>query len=349
MEVNKNGLSRAIPDPVKRAVRQACGYGCVVCGCAIYDYEHVDPPYAEAREHDPKRITLLCGACHDKKTRGMLSTETVIRAMESPFTKREGFARVTLDLAPDSAVIVKIGQTQFKGLRDILIVDGESVLAVAPPEIAGAPPRINATFYSRANELIAKIIDNEWRGETSAFDIETEGNLITVRSKQREIDLSLRVVPPHGIVLERIQMFRNGKLIAGSTDRGFEFRTREAAAVIPPDSRVIQRAPFWISLKEDMVLLGTGGVWWIKGAELTEVDPAVEGIPAPPGSPPGHKILRMTKLTGQGRPASVTMGVFWKNPQGTFVSVWPERPCPCGSGKQFKDCCQPPSFFDFNK
>jgi hypothetical protein len=347
MDVNKYGLSRDIPDPLKRAVRQACGYGCVICGCAIYDYEHVSPPFAEAREHDPQHIALLCGACHDRKTRGLLSTDTVMLAMRSPFAKHEGFSKVSLDVAADSMVTVKIGETEFRGLRDILIVDDEPILSVSPPESQGTPPRINATFYSRSNELVARIVDNEWRGETSAFDIETQGNLITVRSKPRDIDLAMRVVSPHGVALERVSMCRNGKYIVGTAEQGFEFRTHDAAAVIPPGPRTIEKAPFWISVQNEEVLLGTGGGWRIRGAELAEVDPAQEGIEPPPGSPPGHKVLKITKLAMQGKSATVGLGVYWKTPQGPFVPVWPDVPCPCGSGKKFKDCHQPPGFFDF--
>jgi hypothetical protein len=150
-------------------------------------------------------------------------------------------------------------------------------------------------------------------------------------------------------------MCRNGKTIAGRIDQGFEVRTHEAVVVIPPDPRVIEQAPYWLSIQEDALWLGTGrlmrltgttfaGVWQIEGAKLEEADPSAAGIPPPPGPPPGHKVTRMTKLTGQGKPARMGM-FFWKTPQGTFVPIWPERPCPCGSGKQFKDCCQPSGFF----
>ena len=110
---NRHGLSQDIPDPLKRALRQACGYGCVICGCAIYQYEHIGPTFTEAREHDPERMALLCGSCHDKKTRGLLSKETAMLARNSPFAKREGFSRVSLDVAPDTMVAAKIGHTEF--------------------------------------------------------------------------------------------------------------------------------------------------------------------------------------------------------------------------------------------
>jgi hypothetical protein len=77
---NKFGLTRNIPDPVKRAVRQRCGYGCVICGLSLYDYDHIDPPFEEAREHLPDDICLLCPTHHVRKSKGLISAADVRRA-----------------------------------------------------------------------------------------------------------------------------------------------------------------------------------------------------------------------------------------------------------------------------
>ena len=77
---NKYGLSRHIPETVKRKVRQACGFGCVCCGLAIATYEHIDPEFSEAKNHDWKKIAYLCGSCHDKVTRGFWSKNKIKKA-----------------------------------------------------------------------------------------------------------------------------------------------------------------------------------------------------------------------------------------------------------------------------
>ena len=59
-DTNKHGLSRYIPEAIKREVRQRCGFGCVICGFGFYDYEHFDPDFADAKFHDPNGMTLLC-------------------------------------------------------------------------------------------------------------------------------------------------------------------------------------------------------------------------------------------------------------------------------------------------
>ena len=69
---NKYGLSRNIPEDVKLAVRQACGFGCVVCGMSIIEYEHIDPPFHDATVHDPTKIALLCATCHGNVSKKVL-------------------------------------------------------------------------------------------------------------------------------------------------------------------------------------------------------------------------------------------------------------------------------------
>ena len=68
MSKNKNrfGLSRYIPEDIKRLVRQNSKFGCVVPGCRIsfYEYEHILPEFKDARAHDPEKIgsSLKSGA-----------------------------------------------------------------------------------------------------------------------------------------------------------------------------------------------------------------------------------------------------------------------------------------------
>src|SRR5262245_16747171 len=108
---NQYGLSRDIPADVKRAVRQACGYGCVICGSAIIEYEHVEPTFENAREHDPDGITLLCPQCHGKVTRKFLSKQTVQNAMLHPKCKEQGYANEFFDIGRTHPRLVFAGTT----------------------------------------------------------------------------------------------------------------------------------------------------------------------------------------------------------------------------------------------
>lgn len=72
-----------IPSDIKRQVRQRCGFGCVICGRPLYQYDHL-VPWSEVEEHEPDNLVLLCDQHHREKTSGLLPIEQVIEANEAP-------------------------------------------------------------------------------------------------------------------------------------------------------------------------------------------------------------------------------------------------------------------------
>ena len=62
-ETNQHGLSRNIPAEVRRVLRAEAGFGCVKCGRAFAEYEHIEPEFASAREHAPKDMALCERTC----------------------------------------------------------------------------------------------------------------------------------------------------------------------------------------------------------------------------------------------------------------------------------------------
>lgn len=47
----------AIPEPIKREVRQRCSFGCAICKLPIYEYEHIEE-WAIVQRHVADEITL---------------------------------------------------------------------------------------------------------------------------------------------------------------------------------------------------------------------------------------------------------------------------------------------------
>lgn len=146
-DTNKHGLSRAdLSAAVKRQIRQSAGFGCVNCGLAICQYEHVDPPFADAKKHDPSKMAYLCARCHDLVTRGFWSKAKVLAAMENPTCRQEGFTHSAFDIQGHPTI--SIGQAHFQETSTILEVEGEPVIAVKPPEDEGGPFRLSGKFCS---------------------------------------------------------------------------------------------------------------------------------------------------------------------------------------------------------
>jgi trigger factor len=92
-EVQVSEISaRDIPLPIQREIRQRCGFGCVICGLPLYEYEHLLGS-ANLRRHVAEEITLLCDQHHREKTAGLLPIEKMIKANNTPYNLREGVSK----------------------------------------------------------------------------------------------------------------------------------------------------------------------------------------------------------------------------------------------------------------
>jgi hypothetical protein len=301
---NRYGLSRTIPSEIKRQVRQRCGFGCVKCGAAVYQYEHLDPPFADAQEHSADGIVLLCGACHDLRTREILSKETVSICARSPKCKELGFSFGPFDLGVVEPEIT-IGTLRCKRVKTLIRVFGEPIFSVDGAEESGAPFRINAFLADEAGQEIFRIEDNEWQTTTENWDVEVKGANITIRQRLGNIALSLRSEPPSGLVIEKLEMMHRGVRILCTEGQKIQ--------VILPNGRSYTSS-------------GTE----IDGAQVG-VDVTQTGIGIGFGG--GSTFIKSAVLI----PASVRPPSFPSQPQ-CASKVRRNEKCPCGSGVKYKRC-----------
>jgi len=218
---NSQGLPRRIPEDVQRQVRQACGFGCVICGCGIYQYEHLEPEFHEAHYHNPDAIALLCGSCHDRITRKIWPKSKAIAARNKPVTLSRG---VTSDfLALEHPIKVRIGSNLFQHFDSIISsYEGDNWFRVDPPDENDSPPRINAKFFSPSGDLDLEIINNEWVAYTNTWDITFIGGVLTIRRAKRHVVLRL-IFRDHSVVhIDHMHLSINGNEI--STDSSGEMR-----------------------------------------------------------------------------------------------------------------------------
>ena len=81
--------NRNIPRPIQREVRQRCGFGCVICGFPLYEYDHLKD-WANVKEHIANDIILLCDRHHREVTSGLLPRRKVIEANKIPYNFKTG-------------------------------------------------------------------------------------------------------------------------------------------------------------------------------------------------------------------------------------------------------------------
>lgn len=214
---NRYGLSRYIPADVARQVRQNSKFGCVVCRCAIYQYEHITPTFDEATAHDPAHICLLCGACHDRVTRGQLSKETVASAYNQIRDRGGPPPFSEFDLAHE-ALIIDLGLNQFVGPSIIFQIDGESMLEFSPPEIGASLPSLSGKFMDEHGAPLFTIERNVWNGPIDRWDVEVNGRNIIVRNAPGKIALHIEVRPPNALKICRLVMVKGASHIVIDKD-----------------------------------------------------------------------------------------------------------------------------------
>lgn len=202
-----------IPGPVKRVVRQRCGFGCVICGLPLYEYDHL-APFAEVEEHDPKNLVLLCDRHHREKTSGLLTAEQVATANQTPRNLETGESHPFGMHYEGMEGELEIGGNHFVSAH---LSDGSPLIAVMVDDT----PIVGFSFedgrlllmvqlFNEANELLLQIAESELVYSTSPWDVEFVGRRLTVRHDPGDIFVSMILEPPTRVVVDRGRLWRNG-------------------------------------------------------------------------------------------------------------------------------------------
>lgn len=238
-------------------MRQRDGFGCVLCGNAIVDYEHFDPEFSDAKSHDVDGIILLCIQCHGLKTRGRLSRETIHQAMRNPKARQLGFSFGPFDVGNEPPEII-VGDITARNVPVVLRVDGENIMQIQPPEEAGGPFRISAFVCDRAGRSILHIIENEWRTRMSNWDVVTEGPVIVIRSAIRDIDLRLRTNPPRQLIFERFIIRHRGIAIECRESSSTTIEHRDGTK-FSTTGTILDGCQVGIDISDGGIAIGVGG------------------------------------------------------------------------------------------
>jgi hypothetical protein len=281
--------------------------------------------------HDPERIALLCGSCHDRVTRGALSKETVKRWALHPRAKELGFSFGPFDIGLHRPVIVA-GTLTGRMTGALIEINGESVFSILAPESEGGPFRINASLRDRDGSKILEIDANEWKTPATNWDVEVVGPRISVRRAARDISLVLRSEPPERIVIERLEMQHLGTKIRCMENENIEVATRQGRTM-RSGCVTVEECAVGVLVTDDALMLGVGGAG--SGKVLIE-QAEVRG----PGS--GRIIISNSTFIGTVhavvRIGESTPPVAHQASEGPMRKIGRNDPCYCGSGKKYKRC-----------
>lgn len=212
---NKYNLSRYIPSSVKEKIRRDAGYGCVFCGCILVEYEHIEPEYHNAKEHDPEKMTLLCPMCHDKVTKKLLSKKKVWEAKKSPKAFDDGYVSDTLMVATESLDLL-MGSAKTTMMAVAINLYGKPLFWFEPSD-DDDNYKICCIFYGAEGKPIAYINRNEYIALVGKQDIVSKGVSLTITDKKYGVLLELSREGDQPLHIKRLftQLYSTKVVISG--------------------------------------------------------------------------------------------------------------------------------------
>jgi trigger factor len=203
----------AIPAGIKRAVRQRCAFGCVICGLPLYEYDHLIP-YSEVEQHHPGNIVLLCDRHHAEKTKGLLPIQAITAASRAPANAVAGESAPYSLHYSDQACEARIGSNVYvwpvlrEGMMTApLIVDDTPVVMF---RMEDGHLLLTVQLFDEDTEMLVQILDNELVYSVEPWDVEFQGLELTVRAQARKIFVRMRFEPPSRVDISRGHIWRNG-------------------------------------------------------------------------------------------------------------------------------------------
>jgi hypothetical protein len=202
-----------IPAEIKRAVRQRCGFGCVVCGFPLYEYEHM-LEWAVVKRHKENEITLLCRKHHGMKTGGLLPIVDVKEANDRPYNMQTGLSKNVTMSYSGKDISFFLGNTCFKyqnlahgSFVAPIVIDG---LVMVGFRAENNKLLLSFSAFDEVNKPILIIEDNELVYDTTQWDIEWIAQTLTIRERKGKIILQLRFEPPGVVRFLKGRFLRNG-------------------------------------------------------------------------------------------------------------------------------------------
>lgn len=185
---------RNIPSDLKRQVRKACHFGCVICGMPVFHYDHIQE-YNVVKEHDFDNLALLCPQHHDDKTHKRLSAERVAYARKFPANatkKSTGVYRIYPSRAIDLSIAGNFVYGSFpnsNGSISIINIFGEDFVKLHCDD---GWLSMSCKFTDLLGNIILEINQGEVTVSTGVWDFQFVADDITMNEASRKISLNLK-------------------------------------------------------------------------------------------------------------------------------------------------------------
>jgi hypothetical protein len=188
--------TRTVPAGIRREVRRRSGFGCVICGIPIIQYDHIIE-WSKVRRHQSANITALCPTHHDDKTHGRLPLQVLLEANKNPRNRSSKPAEAYGLFYGSRPIQVRFGSvsivsTQIERFIP-LVVDGMELVSW---RVEDGVYLLSAQWHDDEGRVLFQIVDNELTINAASWDVEFVSNRLTIRSGFGQIKLVVKFDPP---------------------------------------------------------------------------------------------------------------------------------------------------------
>jgi trigger factor len=198
---------------MKRSVRQRCGFGCILCGKPLYQYDHI-LGWANVKRHREEEILLLCAEHHDEKTKGLLLEADVREANENPFNLRSDVTVPYTLRFTGNDYRFDIGTIIFSGSLDTngpfvqpIRIDGTPVLSV---RLEDSHYLLTLYIADESGRIVMMIRENELVLSSWVWDVEFVARRIIIREGMGKVLVDIEFNLPEGFRIRRGRLLWNG-------------------------------------------------------------------------------------------------------------------------------------------
>jgi hypothetical protein len=185
----------AIPEAIKREVRQQCYFGCAICGMPFFQYDHIQE-YSEVKEHKSNNLILLCPNHHSAKTTGKLSKDRIREAKRKPHNSNRPFTS-SFKLEHSKQIKILLGNNEViktfeteNGEHHGIWINGFSFLTI---HSENSWLTVSLAITDDTGKILLAINKGELHATTAQWDYVYEGDNITVRAGLRKILLDIKL------------------------------------------------------------------------------------------------------------------------------------------------------------
>ena len=213
--------ARYIPEELKQAVRQACCFGCVVCGLPIYHYDHIED-FVVVQEHTAENLALLCPTHHQDKTSGRLTAAVVTACRIQPANAKRNHTTPHLHLAVGDRARFVLGGVVYESSFALIGNRFEAIRLYGQTMLGVTHEAGNLLFdiclMDESGRVILLIDKGELMISTGVWDYRVEGKDLEIRSDQTTVSLRLRF-EEHGFSVSKGYIIRSPTTIRIEPDR----------------------------------------------------------------------------------------------------------------------------------